>query len=210
MTKKQIFFLILIFSFVACKTPYFPTTNHTSLFSHKGEADISLGMSRFGYELQPAYAITKNIGLQSNLLYLWKMTDTAGYATRYGQIAAGYYNKTKKFRYEIYAGYGCGENFFKNNIIDTVKTAKFFVQPAIGIKNDFFLISSSATVGIVKFSGQNNTNITPSLEPNIHLSMGYKNIFFYTTIGMSFLPLASDFVEHHTFFLFSAGLNFRF
>ena len=210
MTKKQLFFGILIFSLVSCKTTYFPTSNHTPLFSSKEQADISLGMSKFGYEIQPAYSLTKTISLQSNLLYLWKMTDTAGFATKYGDLAVGYNGKTKKFLYEVYGGYGLGRNYFKSPNMDTVRINKFFVQPSLGLRDDFFLMSASAKLGLIRLAGNGHTNFSPVIEPNVHFRLGYKHIFFHTTLGLSYLPLGSDFVDRHLRFIFSAGLSFKF
>ncbi len=211
MTKKQIFFLIFIFTLVSCKSTYFPTTNHTPLFSDKGQTDITLGISRSGYELQPAYSITKKFALQSNLLYIWKINDTAGYASHYGDIAVGYNGKTDKFLYEVYAGYGIGRNFLRSSsITDTVGISKFFIQPAIGIKDDFFLVSGSTKLGLVRFSSTQGIRLSPVVEPNAHLRIGYKNIFFSTSIGLSFVPMARDITGKMMFFIFSAGLGFKF
>ncbi len=210
MTKKQLFFVIFIFSLMSCKTTYFPTSNHTPLFSEKGRVDISLGISKFGYELQPAYSISKTIALQSNLLYIWQMTDTSGFATRYGELAAGFNGKTKKFLYEIYGGYGIGRNYFQSTAMNTVRVNKLFVQPAIGRKDDFFLISGSTKLGLIRLAGNGQTSFSPVIEPNAHLRIGYKNIFFYTTLGLSYLPLGSDFIDRHLRFIFSAGLSFKF
>ncbi len=195
---------------MSCKTTYFPTSNHTPLFSGKRQADISLGISKFGYELQPAYSLSKTIAVQGNLLYIWQMTDTSGFATRYGEFAVGYNGKTKDFLYEVYGGFGRGKNYFRSLTMDTVKVNKYFIQPAIGLRDDFFLISGSTKIGIIQLAGNSATNVSPVIEPNAHLRLGYKNIFFYTTMGLSYLPFGADFVDRHLRLIFSAGLSFRF
>lgn len=184
----------------SCKTAYYPTTPNTPMLNNKGEFQISGILGTGNLELQTAYAITNNIGVMVNGSYFNedREIETDDEATEITlthnliEAGVGYFTKFGGLgKFEVFAGGGVGNvpaNFREITYVfdgtQTDKMTKFFVQPSVGIGSDFVDFS-----GGVRISGITmNKQMAVFAEPELSIKLGYKNVRFVASMGLS-LPV---------------------
>lgn len=184
----------------SCKTAYYPTTHNSPMLNNKGEFQISGILGTGNLELQTAYAITNNIGIMVNGSYFnedreIKIDDEVSEITlTHNLIEAGmgYFTKFGGLgKFEVFAGGGVGNvpaNYREITYVfdgtQTDKMTKFFVQPSVGIGSDFLDFS-----GGVRISGITmNKQLVVFAEPELSIKLGYKNVRFVASMGLS-LPV---------------------
>lgn len=190
---------------------YLPASHNIPLLSEKDQfkAMLSIGGGDDinATELKTAYAVTDNIGVMLNGVLGYGGENKIAYQN-YGrgkgiEVGAGYFKPLpNKLLFEVYGGlglsdqfhnYGDGENF--KYTVD-VRSAKYFIQPALGYVTPYFDIAISS-----KFSAFVNNDISVEgqptqydidelmklqtktnyfLEPSITIRGGYKFIKFQT------------------------------
>lgn len=197
--KLTLFFLALLW-LSSCKTAYYPTTHNSPMLNNKGEFQISGILGTGNLELQTAYAITNNIGIMVNGSYFnedreIKIDDEVSEITLTHNLieaGVGYFTKFGGLgKFEVFAGGGVGNvpaNFREITYVfdgtQTDKMTKFFVQPSVGIGSDFLDFS-----GGVRISGITmNKQLVVFAEPELSIKLGYKNVRFVASMGLS-LPV---------------------
>ncbi|MDD4384020.1 MAG: hypothetical protein PHD06_02445 [Bacteroidales bacterium] len=197
--KLTLYFLALLW-LSSCKTAYYPTTHNSPMLNNKGEFQISGILGTGNLELQTAYAITNNIGIMVNGSYFnedreIKIDDEVTEITLTHNLieaGVGYFTKLGGLgKFEVFAGGGVGSvpaNFREITYVfdgtQTDKMTKFFVQPSVGIGSDFLDFS-----GGVRISGITmNKQLVVFAEPELSIKLGYKNVRFVASMGLS-LPL---------------------
>jgi hypothetical protein len=170
------------------------------MLNNKGEFQISGILGTGNLELQTAYAITNNIGIMVNGSYFnedreIKIDDEVTEITLTHNLieaGVGYFTKLGGLgKFEVFAGGGVGSvpaNFREITYVfdgtQTDKMTKFFVQPSVGIGSDFLDFS-----GGVRISGITmNKQLVVFAEPELSIKLGYKNVRFVASMGLS-LPL---------------------
>jgi len=158
--KQILFSLLIMITASSCYHVYYaPNTAHAPLLSEKGEVRInglyaSGGDSDFdGGEIQAAAAVSKNIGVMVNTMFVGKTEsvsewnganahDESGKGS-YIEFAGGLFknfDQKKKWIGEIYGGMGLGtaNNTYEMNYASKVGITKFFIQPSVGYKSAYF------------------------------------------------------------------------
>jgi hypothetical protein len=163
------------------------------MFSGKGEFQAFAGVG-LGINAQAAYALTDNIGVAANYLYINDSEANSSTIRKHqaGEIAIGYYKNLKSdLCFEIYAGYGRGKgeaidtSFLLPFVYDLYAKGfyqKIFVQPAIGSNKNRFNWNVSLKFSLVDFSKINLieddevllNNVSPKLFLTPAISLSYR------------------------------------
>jgi hypothetical protein len=138
---------------------YAPNAQNIPLFNEKNDANIS-GSFRFGnqstgFDLQVAHAVTNHFGWMCNynhwggLWSEWSMNaqdHSIEYRGDHFELGVGYFTLLNdNLIFETYGGFGWSSvrNDYEGRKESKIKGLRYFVQPAIGWKNDFFSIGGS-------------------------------------------------------------------
>jgi hypothetical protein len=165
---------VLGFALSACHSVYVPNGRNSPMFSGDGElqmsgalttGDFASGLSgkNLDFDFQTAFSLTEHLGLMGN----YSLTD-AGHHYRHPPLyrhhwfaegGIGYYSNTDKTCFEIFSGFGRGygnttyEDKCSFPIPDPdTRYARFFLQPALGWKGRYHLLSIISRFSIVHFS----------------------------------------------------------
>jgi len=172
-------FIVVLLLATSCSPLYVPNTRNTPLFREQGEFQGTINVTT-GLEGQLAYALSDNLALMGNgSFFSQKITDKQEDYTRahkYFEGGLGYYNVTRKFRSEIYAGYGAGEDtsyadyyFFANDfgpkdVVATGKYNRIFIQPTIGSNKRGFNMAFTLRMSMVDYTEFSSNDNNPALS----------------------------------------------
>ena len=248
---KYIIMLILYSSLTSCYHVYYaPNTLNTPLLSEKGEMRVNALFTSgresdyLGGELQAAYAILKNWAVMFNAITAGRTLKT-DYISRdyiergsgsYAEFGGGYFkpiSKNHQWEFEVYGGFGGGsvKNDYALNDHSQVGLTKFFIQPAIGLKNKYYEFSVGTRLGLINWKVKEN-NIQHSendyekrammwiqdkpsffvLEPGMMFRAGNKNVKAQLgfTLGSSYRSGIFDFVDLTESFNLNVGISYNF
>lgn len=158
--------IVLLLLATSCSPLYVPTTRNVPMFREQGEFQGSVYITT-GVDAQLAYALSDNLAVMANGSYLSdKVTEPEDYtrSNRFAEAALGYYNVTRKFRTELFVGYGIGEgtsfaqyyfftpSFGQKDLVATGKFNRIFIQPTIGTNSRNFNLAFTPRFSIVDFT----------------------------------------------------------
>ena len=148
-------FLILISS---CSIVYYPNRLNVPLLSSEKEFVANGSAGSNGVDVQAAYAVNEFFAVQLSGNTYYNSNESQRSIHQYGDFGFGYYLKTDKlFKFEIFAGVGGGrgddKKYDNTNIYEYAQGYyyKIFVQPNIGLSNDFFDFAFSTRFSNVNF-----------------------------------------------------------
>lgn len=191
--------LIIFMSCTSCTHFYYaPNSNNVPLFKEKNEmrasvqyvetsADVDLE-SASGVEIQTAYAVSNNVGVQLNFMSASLRESEGSGSGTYIEAAGGYFKPIglqKKFVFETYAGIGLGgiQNHFSSELeYGDVKTSisKFFIQPSFGFTITHFSAAFSSKFSLVTLDVKNsNLNDNSPEYKFVNSLQGGKSYFFW-------------------------------
>lgn len=218
MVRNIILFCCL---FSGCAPVYIPNARNTPLFDTPGEFQASAGLGT-SYDVQVAYAATKNIGLMTNYAFVSRPgnvdVDTDNkYKNRssFGEFGIGYIRPTlietglrNTFTFELWTGVGVGRSsgYYERTLlpVDTLTTSarfqRYFLQPTVAIRNKNWDWIFTGRFALVNYSQANAE------------STYYDDITFAKTNGY-FEPSAAYrlyFSQRRITLTSQAGFNFSF
>jgi len=205
---------VFLIATASCNVLYFPNSYNSPMFRGKGDAQVNVLAGTPGFDVQTAYAITDGFGIMANgQFHQSTENDSIKEQRTLQELGMGY---TKHFSsngvFEFFGGGGLGEvpaNFRDSewNGKDKAQLKRIFIQPGVGYCNDWLDISFVNRLSGVNIGGETNW----FYEPGFMSKMGYKQVRFYTCIGIS-LPFT--YIDKRDWnynpFTFSAGLHVNF
>jgi hypothetical protein len=236
MKTKLIQFLGVAVLFASCSPKYYsPNTQNVPGISEKDQFSGFLGGSTNQYEVQAAYGVSNNLGVQLNAgMFLPKDLDNGnGGSGKFGELGAGYFTKVgENFVFETYVlgGLGNVENHLPSTI-DSAKTTtgkinagltRFSVQPAFAWVTANLSIILSTRVSSINYSNiegsliyqnedqvkyLNNNKSMMLAEPALTVRAGSRGIQFQAQFGSSMNLTNSEFLQEKSWLTF--GVNFR-
>jgi hypothetical protein len=217
----------MLFS-ISCAPVYVPTKNNVPLLSGKGEFQGYAGAG-VGFNFQTAYALTDNIGVAANYLYIKSDDDNTGFKHRAGEIAIGYYkNFQSDLCFEVYTGVGLGKgnanqkgDLFSSTIISSSEYQKFFIQPAVGSTEKWLKWNVSLKCSLVDFTSINVqevgdpeiTSVSPKffLTPAVTTAYDFWGGKFSASLQLGVNTHVGSRTGYHYFVLMSSvGLTYKF
>lgn len=205
----------------SCSPEYIPNMVNSPLFNNAGEFQATIATGNSSFDAQTAAAITDHFGIMVNGSYGNETDDSTDNFHKHSFIEAGigYYEKFgKKYRYELYAGYGIGktQGYFHNGFIDEftdVRYNRYFIQPGIGISTGIFEGSFSPRFVLIQMDPErlyfNSTQLNTFFEPVVTTKIGFKYVKFITQFGLSVPVGDKDLNYDNQHFIFNFGLNFN-
>lgn len=170
--------IVLLLLATSCSPLYVPNTRNTPLFREQGEFQGTIHVTT-GLEGQLAYALTDNLAVMTNgSFFNQKITDQQEEYTRshkFFEGGLGYYNVTRKFRTELYVGYGVGEDtsfsqyyfftpyFGQKDLVATGKYNRIFIQPTIGSNKRGFNMAFTLRMSLVDYTEFSSNDNNPAL-----------------------------------------------
>ena len=224
---RQIFLLsiLAILSSSCAKVMYKPNMVNVPTFKEKGEIKGTISSSNF----QGAYAVTENIGVMLNGYYKpggWTGSYDDGFDfvdyeyvndRSLVELGGGYFGALSDDAiWEVYGGGGLGNityNYIRNinQTLDyqnlySVGFMKFFVQPSIGISNDYVdFIVSTRLVGI-KFSTPKTSGYTEQDLINENIFGLDQSMYLFMEPAMTF-RFGYKWAKIHMQYAYSAKLT---
>lgn len=207
---------ILVIYLNSCAPLYVPNVVNTPMLSQKDDLNAAINFGFSGTDIQSAYAVTDNIGIMVNGSFMNQVSDSSINYHRhiFAEVGLGYFKPLGRFGlFEVYGGYGLGRiNSYQSSAgfssyADTYVN-RFFIQPAIGFKSDYFELSFAPRT-VRAFVTQGNVNKTGFfIEPTILLKAGAPMIKFITQFGLSYMINESSTSFLYQPFIFSFGLQY--
>lgn len=233
---KTLSFQIVILSliFTSCSIVYYPNRINAPLLSSENEFVGNAAVGANGIDIQAAYSVNSFLALQFSGNTYYKNNEYEKNNHQYLDFGFGYYKKTDRiFKYEIFGGVGIGrgddKKFYEGTVDDYANGYyyKIFVQPNVGLSNDFFDLIFSARVSNLnfynyqsKYTGIRMNGIyerefengpflfnTLFFEPAITAGLGYKFVKANAQIGFA-LPLYVPTFDYNPFIM-NLGLQFK-
>ncbi|MBK8289943.1 MAG: hypothetical protein IPK96_02305 [Flammeovirgaceae bacterium] len=184
-------FFVLLLLATSCSPIYVPTTRNVPLFREQGEFQGSVYITT-GFEAQLAYALTDHVAAIGNANFFKYHVDNQNYDRKnsFAEAGLGFYNVTRKYRTELFVGYGQGQgtnfesyyfftqSFGQKALVATGKMNRIFVQPSIGTNNRKFNLAITARFSFVDYtefsSSDNDPNyavvtVRPDEKPHLFL-----------------------------------------
>lgn len=199
------FFVVLLLA-TSCSPLYVPNTRNTPLFREQGEFQGTINVTT-GLEGQLAYALSDNLAVMTNgSFFNQKITDQQEEYTRahkYFEGGLGYYNVTRKYRSEIYVGYGAGEDtsfsqyyfftpyFGQKDLVATGKYNRIFIQPTIGSNKRGFNMAFTLRMSMVDYTEFSSNDNNPALSV-VTVKPDEKAHFFLEPALTGKFPLAGN------------------
>ena len=171
--------LILVVLAASCAPAYLPNTRNVPLFREAQEFSAAVNVSA-SLDAQAAYAVTDNIAIMGNYSFLTRQFTDPDFQKKHNffEGGLGFYGLTRKFRYEVFAGYGAG----KSNSIDQYSFIakqtgqqqqveaegtfnRFFIQPTLATNNRGFNLAFTARVSSTQFTEWVSNDIAYTPEP---------------------------------------------
>lgn len=171
--KYIIYCLILAQTATSCYHVYYaPNTANSPMLSEKGETRFNAaycggGSSEFeGGELQAAAAIGKHTGVMINSMFVSKSESVSNYdgsnthtesgRGSYVEFGGGMFKSfdaKQRWIGEVYGGVGFGNSKHTYDYSEKAKVGvtKFFLQPSVGYKSNYFEVSLVPRVGYVNW-----------------------------------------------------------
>jgi len=172
-----------------------------------GTVAVSFNVPEIGGDAQAAYAITDHFAVMANGAGIFR--SSTNYNGKeyprshfFGEGGVGYYLRTDKTRFEMFAGYGKGKSrgqtgfptlFLGNSPVITSTTYdRFFIQPSIGTDKQLLNFSLTTRISGVSFTSysttdQVNPTITsnsgfhwffePAVTANVHVGGSFRTFF---------------------------------
>lgn len=207
----------------SCAPAYISNTRNVPMFAEANEFAGSIAVSS-GVDAQLAYSVSDHVAVMANVNTVQqKLSPENKPSFKRNHIFAegglGYFTRTKKSRYELFAGYGVGSGtsydsyyFFHTNseeVVSKYNYSRIFIQPSIGTNKKKFNIMFSARVSMVGFSKFTTTDpaaspqefkpsgysavIEPAITCRVHLAGNVRGFF---QLGVN-KPLSSDVVFNY-------------
>jgi hypothetical protein len=131
-------------TYFACIPAYVPNAVNTPMFSQRNEVHVSgLWRGSNDWDLQSAYSVSPHFGVMANgnFASIRKNAEDYTYKRRFGELGAGFFNSSKPFNYEVYAGFGTGKTISKDNlsffgssnIVTSEYFNRYFIQGSLGV-----------------------------------------------------------------------------
>jgi hypothetical protein len=208
--------LIAVIASTSCNPPsYIPTMVNTPMFNNKGEFQATVAAGSTNFDAQLGYAITKNIGIIVNGSYADQKNDSTDEFHKHTiyEAGLGYYTPIyKRLMFEAFVGYGKADlETMEDDGIADANYDLIFLQPAIGITNDFITASFAPRINIVDIDYLLNDKMynksTYFITPTFTVKGGYKYVKMVVQFGFNFsVDEYIDFEYEKKFFNF--GLTF--
>lgn len=173
--KNKTLMSVCILCVTSCHPVYYqPTTQHTPLFTQKGELYVSsnfqAGDNVNAYNIHVAYATSAHwaVGLNGNfvgpdLKFLKNGLSTMfpnKNKSNFGEVSMGYFKASvdKQYIFEIYGGLGAGyiENHF-NVGMSAVHLTRLSLQPAVAWRKKYAALILSSRFSFLNYEIQKNT-----------------------------------------------------
>ncbi len=176
------------FALSSCAPAYIANTRNVPMFAEANEFAGTVAVSS-GIDAQLAYSLTDHFAVMANFNTVQQKLKPENKPSFnrnhiFGEGGIGYFSRTKKSRFELFAGYGMGSGtsyesyyFFNTNSENVVTKANYsriFIQPSLGTNKKKFNIMFSARVSMVGF--QKFTTDDPAATPKEYKMTGYKAV----------------------------------
>jgi len=231
------FALLTVLFFSNCTTPrfaYSPNAHNVPVLAEKNDSKIAFDYSTNadtrqsadkysrnrsnGYDVQAAYAVTKNVAVQGSYFSRTERTNSNSsdnyfdssairYNRNLAEFGIGYFtpiDKKGKIHFQAFGGAGFGKVTITDNGRDNnqllysrffnADITKFYIEPAITFRSkEIFAASLSTRFSIIKFRNI-QTNYTQAEKESFHLdSIGRNAIVFFepafvNSYGINKLP----------------------
>jgi hypothetical protein len=157
------------FALSSCAPAYISNTRNVPLFGEANEFAGTVALSS-GVDVQAAYSVSDHVAIMANANAVIKKYSPEGHDSfnrdhLYFEGGLGYFTRTKKSRFDMFAGYGVGEGnsyesyyFFQTQSKEVVAKGiynRIFIQPSIGTnkkKVNIIFTARISMVGFTKFS----------------------------------------------------------
>jgi len=223
---KSLIACLASFLLFSCTTTYVVNSVHTPLLRNQGEiqAGVNLKSSELivpTVEPEIAIAITNHIGIMANGSFAFKNANDVDpgklyHRRNFSEAGLGYFNDiSKKFKYEVYAGYGYGsiDERYKDSddetiIYNSVSYNRWFFQPTIVYRS---YLDVAFTPRFIAVEYQRNSGDNPNftaIEPVVSIQTG-KKLILQSQIGYSF-RLNQQFDGDYNPLIFAVGVKYCF
>jgi hypothetical protein len=150
----------------SCAPAYISNTRNVPMFAEANEFAGAVALSS-GVDVQLAYSVSDHVAIMANANTVQQKLTPEGQASFnrnhfFGEGGLGYFSRTKKSRFELFAGYGAGggtsyESYFffhtqSQSVVTKANYSRIFIQPSIGTNNKKFNFMFTARVSMVGFS----------------------------------------------------------
>lgn len=207
------FFALLLLA-TSCTPIYVPTTRNVPLFRERGEFQGSLYVTT-GFEAQLAYALTDHVAVMANTNFFKYHVDNQDYDRKnsFAEGGLGYYNVTRKYRTELFLGYGLGQGtsygsyyfftqyFGQKALVATGKMNRIFIQPSFGTNNRKFNMAFTTRLSFVDYTEFSSNDNNPN-NAVVTVKPDEKAHFFFEPSITGKVPLAGNLQG-----IFQLGLN---
>ncbi|MFN5169756.1 MAG: hypothetical protein ACK5DD_09035 [Cyclobacteriaceae bacterium] len=171
--------LWLAFVAASCAPAYLPNTRNVPLFREAQEFSAAVTLST-AIDAQAAYAVTDNIAIMGNYSFLTRQFTDPDFQKKHNffEGGLGLYGVQRKFRYELFAGYGAGKsNSFDQysfiakatGVQEQVEAegtySRIFIQPTLATNNRGFNLAFTPRISSVQFSEFVSNGVTYKPEP---------------------------------------------
>jgi hypothetical protein len=205
------------FALASCAPIYVPNQVNVPMIREQGDANLSVGMSLAGFEIQGAAGVAKNIGVMANASFAVEDSSNAD-SYRDGNLVefgVGYLSgEGENLRAEFYGGYGVGsseaENTFGENAAETTTYVesdygRLFLQSNLGFVSSFLESALSLRFSYVSFKEPSESQLF--LEPAATARVGFEAVKLQAQLGFS-IPVGEAPFDHEPV-IFGLGINFR-
>lgn len=217
--KHTLYAVIIISSliFYSCSPAYVPNVVNVPLLKEKDDAKLNATFGISGYDIQLAFAVTDNIGVMVNSSFDNAKDKEIGYSGYYHkhnfiEFGLGYFSSKGKFgTISCYGGFGVGNIKSRYNSAGLnwevdANTTRFFIQPSIGTRKDYYEGAFSSRIVVVKLNNPDYKMVL-YIEPVITNKIGFKYGKFVIQTGLS-IPISTiDIGYDYIPFMFSVGLE---
>lgn len=212
---------IAVLAMQSCKIMYTPNMQNVPLFQEKNEVRGTVGISDF----QGAYAITDHVGVMLNGQYKspsWTIqTGSRDYKYESKKYlvegGSGYFmGLGESGVFEIWGGGGAGKVTFDRSYADSTstkmtdqysaKTARFFIQPGIGLTTKTVDFAFSLRYVGLKFSNIDTVGYTQDVLLEEDLSNLDKTMYSFFEPAVT-LRAGKEYVKFHLQAIWSLKLN---
>jgi hypothetical protein len=195
---------------------YVPNVVNSPLLSSKGEIQANLNYGYSGFDPQLSAAVSDHVGLMINGSFRNSEWSSMYFTkSRFVEGGAGYFTKFEEYGImEVYGGAGFGnidayyEDIWTGDPV-AVNSVRYFIQPAIGMKSDYFQGSFASRMVLLDLDLGNESKTLFFIEPAITLKGGSKNIKGVFQVGFS-LPLSNVMDNFYQPMLCSFGIQATF
>jgi len=159
----------------SCSPLYVPNTRNIPLFREQGEFQGTVYVST-GIEAQLAYAVSDNIAVMTNTSFISEKKPEQDYTRshKFAEVGIGYYQVTRKYRAELFVGYGLGKEtsfaqysfftpfFSQKDLVATAIYNRIFIQPTISTNGRGFNLAFTPRLSFVDFTKFTSNDNNPA------------------------------------------------